>query len=285
MTTLSTLQSNFTAWALAQDDVRAAIVVGSQARSDHPADEWSDLDLILFVTDMDRLQNDTSWLAEIGPLWLSQPGHTVAGDPERLALFAGGLQVDFVFSPVGALSALPQLIAAGRLPDIVYRGVRVLLDKDHLIPHLPEPGHLPAAVPPTVDAFRQTLESFWFSAVYNAKQLCRGELWLFQTASGGMLWPLLRMIEWQARATHGWGYDTWHAGKFVAEWADASVYTAFCGCFAHLDRADGWQAFWRRLEIFHQLARQVAEKLGFAYPQDLENQIVSCIHQLSTKEK
>jgi hypothetical protein len=26
------------------DDIRAAFIIGSRARADHPADEWSDLD-------------------------------------------------------------------------------------------------------------------------------------------------------------------------------------------------------------------------------------------------
>ena len=277
MITISLLETNFLAWAQAQDDVRAAFVVGSQARRNRPADEWSDLDLILFVADVDRRQKDISWLAEIGPLWLSQAGRTVAGDPERLALYADGVQVDFVFNPLGVLDALPQMLAAGQIPDIVYRGVRVLLDKDSRIPPLPEPGHLPAAQAPSAEEFRQTLESFWFNAIYCAKQLRRGELWTFQNASGGMTWPLLRMVEWHARAIHGWDYDTWHAGKFIAEWADAPVYTALQGCFAHLDREDSWRAMGARLELFHLLARQVAEKMGFSYPAALEAGIVQCI--------
>jgi hypothetical protein len=31
---------------------------------------------------------------------------------------------------------------------------------------------------------------------------------------------LLRLLEWHARATHGWDYDTWHNGRFLEKWAD-----------------------------------------------------------------
>jgi hypothetical protein len=31
---------------------------------------------------------------------------------------------------------------------------------------------------------------------------------------------LLRMLEWHARATHGWDYETWYTGRFVDRWAD-----------------------------------------------------------------
>jgi hypothetical protein len=43
------LAGRFTTWALENPDFRAVIVVGSQARTDHPADALSDLDLILFI--------------------------------------------------------------------------------------------------------------------------------------------------------------------------------------------------------------------------------------------
>jgi predicted nucleotidyltransferase len=29
--------------------IRAAVVIGSRARVDHPADEWSDLDVLIFA--------------------------------------------------------------------------------------------------------------------------------------------------------------------------------------------------------------------------------------------
>lgn len=45
---LSALEASIVVWAGGRADVRAVVVVGSRARSLHPADAWSDLDLILF---------------------------------------------------------------------------------------------------------------------------------------------------------------------------------------------------------------------------------------------
>jgi len=38
-------------WARKEAGIRAAFLVGSGARQDHPADEWSDIDLVLVATD------------------------------------------------------------------------------------------------------------------------------------------------------------------------------------------------------------------------------------------
>jgi aminoglycoside 6-adenylyltransferase len=274
------LENRFVEWAKTQDDFRAAFIVGSQARRDHPADQFSDLDIILFVRQVEARYQDSSWLEEIAPLWLSQMGHTVNGDPECQALFSGGFQVDFVFHHDGVLPQFQQMVAAGNLPDTIQRGTRILLDKDGMLPVLPESIRIPPAPYPTEMEFRQTLDSFWFNAVYCAKQLKRGELWLFQNSSGGMIWPLLRMVEWQARATHGWDYDTWHAGKFIAEWADPEVYAALQQVFAHLERDDSWRALQTRLSLMHDTAYKLATALDYSYPVVLEQNISNCIQEI-----
>jgi hypothetical protein len=61
------LERNFIAWAQSQERVRAAFVVGSRARStsiSHFPDEWSDLDIIVLVTDSSPYTSDASYLGE-----------------------------------------------------------------------------------------------------------------------------------------------------------------------------------------------------------------------------
>jgi len=123
--------------------------------------------------------------------------------------------------------------ASGNIPDTIVRGTRVLLDKDGALVQMPSPSRPPAPQPPDAAMFREALDNFWFHGVYCAKQLRRGELWMFQNSSVGMQWRLLQMIEWHANVVHGAEYDTWHGGKFVAEWADADV-VAFLIWDAHL---------------------------------------------------
>jgi aminoglycoside 6-adenylyltransferase len=280
MDPLHSLETAFVAWARANDDIRAAFVVGSRARTDHPADQWADLDIIMFARNVEHYQNATDWLEQLAPVWISLTSRTVAGDPERLVLFEGGIQTDFVFHSSDVLLQVPHMLESGSIPDIILRGTRVLLDKEGVLDRLPPPSRPPAPQPPDAQAFRHTLDRFWFSAVYCARQLRRGELWAFQTGSGGMLGLLLQMVEWHARALHGWDYDTWHAGKFIAEWAEPDVYADLRRIFAHLDALDSEQALQIRLNLFHRLARQVAARLRLDYPARQEVQIVACIENL-----
>lgn len=58
MTTYADLEQHIHQWALTRADIQAAIIVGSRARIEHPADDFSDLDLILLTTNTDLYGTD-----------------------------------------------------------------------------------------------------------------------------------------------------------------------------------------------------------------------------------
>ena len=55
------LLARFLVWAQQRDDLRAALLVGSRARTDRPADAWSDFDIVLVTTDPERYVADGAW--------------------------------------------------------------------------------------------------------------------------------------------------------------------------------------------------------------------------------
>lgn len=85
-------------WAQTEENVRAAIVIGSRARLDHPADEWSDLDVLIFAYDPEPYLTTSNWLHHIGSPWLTFVEPTPDGSGfERRVLFQGGLLVNDVW--------------------------------------------------------------------------------------------------------------------------------------------------------------------------------------------
>ena len=91
-----------TEWSESNEEVRAAILVGSHAGKDE-TDEFSDYDIALFVSDQDRYANDQSWLSDLGEVWLCEKNTSWRGDISpvhfRLTVFAPGVGVDF-FDPL-----------------------------------------------------------------------------------------------------------------------------------------------------------------------------------------
>ena len=48
---LDELLERFLAWVEPRPDIRAVVVIGSQARAERPPDAWSDLDLLVVSLD------------------------------------------------------------------------------------------------------------------------------------------------------------------------------------------------------------------------------------------
>jgi aminoglycoside 6-adenylyltransferase len=119
------------AWSQQELDVCGALIIGSRARTDHPADEWSDLDVMLFVRDPEPYAHSADWVAGFGPVWLTFVERTPDGGAwERRVLYEGGLDVDFALNPAQWLEHMAANGLPPEMADVVRRGVRVLADKD-----------------------------------------------------------------------------------------------------------------------------------------------------------
>lgn len=273
--------SNFVAWAEQEQDIRAALVIGSRARQDHPADEWSDLDILIIAHHPQRYWQESEWIQQIGVPWLTFVEQTADGRSwERRVMFEGGLDVDF--SPV-PLAVAQAMVEQGLPPDVanvLRRGVRLLLDKDSifsaLLVGLPDPQ--PVSPPPQSE-YLQLVNDFWYHSVWTAKHLRRGELWWAKSGCDSYLKGLLRqMLEWHARATRGPQVDTWMRGRFLEEWADPRAVQALGEAFAHYDEQDVWRALFATIDLFRWLEAETAERLGYP-PLELGEQRASQLVQ------
>lgn len=255
------LMERFVCWAAGDDDIRAVVQVGSRTRTDHPADEWSDVDLIIVADSPDRHLADTTRFLQIAPLWLSVLSRTAGNDPERLALFEGGYAMDFVYLPT---ELLRRAADAGIVPDVFQRGCRVLLDKDQLAARLvPKHFEAPKRTLPNQEEFAAACETFWYIAVYVAKQIRRGDPWLVKVRDMNLKDILLRMIEWHA-LSHA-ATDVWHMGRFMESWADPRALRDVSATFGRYDLADSRAALLRAAALFEWLARETAGRGGFDY--------------------
>lgn len=279
-TTYAQLERNFVAWAEERADIRSAIVIGSRARREAPADEWSDLDIILYATDSAVYAANPDWLSALGEVWLPHLNHTFAGEAEWLVLFAGGLKADFIFST--AKGPLQQTINQSPYQVVLRRGVRVLFDKDASDSPLTLPKAWLAPPPdPTQDEFLALVKRVFLAATRAAKLLKRGELWGAKyQCDTDMKRHLLTMFEWHARATHGSDHDTWYDGRYLDQWADPQALASLPATFAAYDASDLWRALFATLDLFRRLAIETAEQLNYAYPSQAEWHINAWLEEI-----
>jgi aminoglycoside 6-adenylyltransferase len=283
ITSIKQLEDQVIVWAETQPKIRAILVVGSRARRNHPGDEWADLDLMLFVTDFTEYLARADWLEEIGRVWVYLPHQTGDGDPERLVLFEGGYKADFIFYTLAELQRLGQLHT---LPDVYRRGYYIIVDKDGLAAQMSSPTFGPAAgVPPSVETFQLAVNTFWYGAVYVAKQIRRRELWIVKFRDWTMKEGLLKMLEWHAHTLHGWDYDTWHDGRFLVEWTDVQTWEALQHAFGRFNALECWQTLLATMTLFRRLATETASRLDYSYPTELDEQITQYVNRLYMEDK
>ncbi len=271
------LERDFVSWAQTVEDIRAAFIVGSRARIDHPADEWSDLDIIFFTSKQNFYLSDSEWLKNIGNVWTSLVSQTAGGDPECLTLFEGGWQVDFV---IHSIEHLKRNVENKIVPKNFYRGVKVIIDKEDIARNI-LPGYFgaPQGTALSEDVFTQSVHRFWFVALNLAKQILRNDLWVAKVRDSNMKELLLQMIEWHEKAVYGTEYDTWHAGRFLCEWASEETQLELRNLFGNFDRSDSWKALIGTITLFRRLSHDIAQRMNFSYPYDLENNVSGWISQ------
>jgi aminoglycoside 6-adenylyltransferase len=246
------------AWAGAQADVRAVLLVGSQARLDSPADDFSDVDLGLFVDDPERYLGDDTWVRSFGePLLTLLEPTAVGGFEERRVLFRDGLEVDFSILPAAIAKAPPAEADA-----VLGRGFRVVYD-DIGLDDL-EPADTPPTTPPTQAALTQLSNDFWYHLLWGAKKLRRGELLLANQVCNCYLTGLLvELARWRAHDR-----DTWHGYRFFERWAGGEVTEALAPTFAQYEAADIARALRAKGELFGRLEEDVAQRFHLVEPVD-----------------
>jgi aminoglycoside 6-adenylyltransferase len=254
-------------WARERDDVHAALVVGSRARTDTPADKWSDLDIILIVADPEPYAADDAWVSEFGAPELTFLEDTPAGQRERRVLYENGEDVDF---PLFPLSALQGLEGSQNATALLARGYRLLVDKIGLEDRLRRlVEHVPAPTRPTRADFEQLASDFWYHALWTAKKLRRGEVFTaIDCLDGYMKARLVTLLEWHARAVDP-SVETWHAGRFLERWADPGALSALEKAFAHYDVRDVARALWETIDLWQGLEEETASRLGLTIELDL----------------
>lgn len=265
------IEQKFIAFAETRNDIRAAFVIGSRARIDHPADQWSDMDIVFYTTNSNYYLQQQEWLKKIGDVVCSFVFQTTGADPERLNLFSDGRQVDFV---IHSIETLRNIVAANTVPNNFHRGVRVIVDKDNISKNI-MPAHFgpPEALPLSEAAYLQVVNMFWSVSLYISKQLLRGELWTAKMRDNDLKGLLLQMIEWYEKAVFGTGYDTWHAGRFMSEWVDKNTLEALSESFGRFDQVDSWCALQSTTNLFLKLSKEVALKMQYDYPVTLETYV------------
>lgn len=237
-------------WAASDDNIRAVVLTGSAARG--TADQYSDLDIELYVAGPSLLLDHDSWYRRFGTVLVVEALENEGWNATRLIYYAGG-KIDFTILSVS-------LLQGGVEFD---RPFGVLLDKDdasaafRAVPR-------PLAQPPTEGEFLECINWLYAAVIMWAKQVVRDDPWAAKMRDRDSKDLLLRMLEWDHRARKGWSYDTWHLGAHLRDWVDLDLLLAIAATWCGTDPVESARAIRSSLALFDRLSSRVAHALGYA---------------------
>jgi len=268
-------------WGNEQTSVHAMILTSTRAVPNTHIDIYSDYDVILVVEDIRPFFEDRSWLADFGDVLVAywdpihlDPDHNIE-KTANVIQYEDGLKIDFTLWPVDLFR---KIVQSPTLLAELDAGYRTLMDKDHLTDDLPPPtykAYIPT--PPTNDVYQKTIEDFFSDAPYMAKCLLRGELFPAKWCLDyDMKHIFLRvMLEWRMELDHGWSVPTGSLGKGLKKRLPFEIWSQLESSYVGADIADNWEALFRTMTLFRQVAMEVGKGLGYAYPHDMDERVTN----------
>jgi len=277
-------ESRIVEWCAARDFVRAAILTSTKAVPDAAVDRFSDLDVILVLSDIGSLCDDRRWLFDFGDVlaaWRDAEGLML--QPPRtcwVTQYTDGSKIDFTLWPVELLRAAA---ASPSLPEQLDVGYRVLLDKDRLTIGL-QPAthraHIPTA--PSRAEFASLIEEFFLESTYVAKNLWRDELMPAKFSLDQVMKQnaLRILLEWHIEIRHGWSLRPGAYGKGLKRLLPSDVYRRFEQTYVGPELEENWTALFNTIALFREIAVDVGTHLGFPYPRHLDERVTRYLRQV-----
>ena len=267
------IKSRLIGFSQADEDIRAVIAIGSSTRDDTPADEFSDLDLIIATRDPEKWYSG-EYPEKLGQSCISFIEPTLGGGKERRSIYDGGRDVDMIiFTP----QQLENAFKEGAAQWVMDRGYKMLYDADGftaLAQKYVELSVVKRDMPQ--DEFDNIVNDFFFHNIWACKKLLRGELWSAKMCIDSYLKQRLLTVIELCRSDR----DVWHDGRFFDSWAGEEILEQLKSCFAHYDTADCAKALLATHELFAMTAREAAKKHGFTYPQKAQQTAAEYLERL-----
>jgi aminoglycoside 6-adenylyltransferase len=273
-------------WAQQRDSVRAMLLTSTRAVPNATVDSLSDYDVILIVEDIHPFFQDRSWLEDFGEV-LVVYWDPIYPDPDHqiemttyVTQYADGLKIDFTLWPP---ELLRKIVQAPALPAELDAGYRVLLDKDQQTNEMKPPTYR-AYIPtrPTNEVYQKLINDFFSDVPYMAKCLLRGELfpakWCLDYDMKHV--HLRPMLEWFVGLQHDWSVPVGSLGKGLRKRLPPELWPQLEATYAGADVADNWEALFRTLALFRQVAIKVGEGLGYSYPLDLDQRVTAYVQKM-----
>ena len=243
------------------DNIRGLVLQGSYVNDNAPIDEFSDLDTLFYVKDVNEFIHDLSWknyfgevISEWGDKWEMQDG--LAGYT-RLTIYSDGFKMDFGFQTV-------ELAKYANNMELY----KVYLDKDNIIPNPEVTDERKFYVKkPTNEEFQGVLTDFFFDTSYVVKTIYRDEIFFNQYMMDILQKKVRELAIWYVGVKNDFLVNPGSVGRYMKKHLTEQEYELVKRCYSGSDKEETIKALFNCFEAVRYFGNYIALKLGYTYQQ------------------
>ena len=243
--------------------VEAVAMSGSRTDTKAPKDEFQDYDVVYVVDDLDTLTSNLAWFDQFGTRIIEQ--YNILGNRRLyLMLFEDGNRIDLTLCPKVHIKEWVESEA----------DFTVLEDTKGLFaPYSSNPQRYWTSPASEID-FEKACNEFWWVSAYVVKGICRKQL-IYSTDHlyGICQQELLKILAWQIasdRRTVDIGKNYKYLFKYLPDEKEKKFSDLLD--FSSLEKIT--QTLLATMELFHQEAQYLAQKMGFKYEKEVAEKMI-----------
>ena len=243
--------------------VEAVALSGSRTNQKVQTDEFQDYDVVYVVDDLDNLTSDLAWLDQFGNRLIEQ--YNVLGNRRLyLMLFEDGNRIDLTLCPKDHIQEWVDSEA----------DYTVLKDEKGLFESYTTSPERYWTNPASPIDFEKACNEFWWVSAYVVKGICRNQL-IYATDHlyGICQQELLKILAWQVASDKG-TVDVGKNYKYLFQYLPTEKEKKFSALldFSSIDKIT--QSLFATMQLFHQEAQSLAQKMGFAYDKEVAEKMM-----------
>lgn len=264
-------------WGIANPDIRVALLTSSLVNPYAPVDDFSDLDIELVFLNMEKYKTDNGWINLFGkPISMVEEDESFFDGKHamKMVLYEDHVKVDFKLYQESEFIKEAEEEELNEDWDVGYK---VLIDKDHLTENLKPPTYQSVMIrKPDEKQFRQVINDFWWDTTYVAKCLKRDEIFFAKFMSEDMIRTqyLVPLLEWYVASENSWDAITTNKhGRLFKKYLSPELWRKTEATFSGSDIEENWDALFAYADLVHEIGLDLAQRLGFTYPTELESNV------------
>ncbi len=247
-------------FAKRDENIRALVLQGSFVNDNVVKDEYSDLDPLFYVRDLNEFIEKEEWKNTFG-----QPisGFADEGDFHdghkwytKLTIYEDGFKIDFGFQSVDLAKY------AKEMP--LYK---IYLDKDGIIPKPEVDDERRFYVKkPTEEEYLERINTFFYDSSYMAKSLARNEIFFAKYIESVLQKKIRILLEWCIGIQYNFHVNTGLMGRYFRRYLDDEVWNMLMKTYADGDRINLAKALMNSFDLVKYLGKFISKSLGYDYP-------------------